>query len=157
MQYNATTHSVSILPLDLADLKTVKSFAQQTLDNLKKDKLDILFLNAGMNKAAKGPGVYGSPWCEAYVVNHLCKLNAIGISARINSGRSTDCLHTTAQHYLTHLLREKLLASHSRVIVVSSGLIRAVKEDSISISIPTFPPHLRFHANEKPQNHSQAI
>ena len=48
-------------------------FAQETLENLNKEKLDILFLNAGMNKAAKGPGLNGSPWCEAYLVNHLCK------------------------------------------------------------------------------------
>lgn len=107
VQYDAKTHSVSILPLDLADLRTVKPFAQQTLEALNQDRLDILFLNAGMNKAATGPGLHGSKWCEAYVVNHL------------------------SQHYLTQLLRPKLSASHSRVVVVSSGLIRAVKEADI--------------------------
>ncbi|KAK6068435.1 short-chain dehydrogenase [Seiridium cupressi] len=107
VEYDATTHSVSILPLDLADLGTVKPFAQRTLKTLEKDKVDILFLNAGMNKAADGPGLHGSKWCEAYLVNHL------------------------SQHYLTQLLRHKLGASHSRVVVVSSGLIRGVKEADI--------------------------
>lgn len=71
--YDTKTHSISILPPDLADLRTVKSFAQQTLEDLSKNKLDVLFLNAGMNKAAKGPGLHGSPWCESYVINHLCE------------------------------------------------------------------------------------
>lgn len=33
-----------------------------------------------------------------------------------------------AQHYLVHLLREKLVASRSRVIVVSSGAVQALKD-----------------------------
>lgn len=73
VHYDAATHNLSVLPLDLANLRSVKSFAQQSLEKLSKDKLDILLLNAGMNKAAKGPGLHGSNWCEAYVVNHLCK------------------------------------------------------------------------------------
>lgn len=73
LQYDATKHSISILPLNLADLRTVRSFAQRALDVLNQDKLDVLFLNAGMNKAAKGPGLHGSTWCEAYMVNHLCE------------------------------------------------------------------------------------
>lgn len=36
----------------------------------------------------------------------------------------------TAQHYLIHLLREKLVASHSRIVVVSSGAIRNVQDPS---------------------------
>lgn len=71
--YAKTTHSVSILLLDLSDLRTVKSFAQRALESLEEAQLDVLFLNAGMNKAPKGPGLNGSPWCEAYLVNHLCK------------------------------------------------------------------------------------
>ncbi|KAJ8124268.1 hypothetical protein O1611_g9374 [Lasiodiplodia mahajangana] len=71
LKYDAATHSVSILPLELTDLRGVRSFAQQTLDKLGKDNLDILFLNAGMNKPATGPGPNGSKWCEALVVNHL--------------------------------------------------------------------------------------
>jgi len=35
-----------------------------------------------------------------------------------------------AQHYLLHLLREKLAASKSRIVVVSSGAIRIVKDPS---------------------------
>lgn len=82
LQYDATKHTISVLPLDLADLKTVKTFAQQTLEYLSKEKLDVLFLNAGMNKAAVGPGLHGSPWCEAYVVNHLCTVTMIDTNGK---------------------------------------------------------------------------
>ncbi|KAI1871491.1 uncharacterized protein JN550_004485 [Neoarthrinium moseri] len=105
IKYDAGLHSISFLPLDLSDLSDVKSFAQQTLDRLEKDKIDVLFLNAGMAKGADGPGPHGSQWCEAYVVNHL------------------------SQHYLTHLLRNKLVESHSRVVVVSSGAVRNLREN----------------------------
>lgn len=35
---------------------------------------------------------------------------------------------SAAQHYLTHLLREKLVASKSRIVIVSSGAIRRVSD-----------------------------
>ncbi|KAI1753721.1 hypothetical protein F4782DRAFT_495448 [Xylaria castorea] len=105
LKYDAAMHSVSILPLELADLRGVKSFAQQTLDKLGNDNLDILLLNAAMNKPATGPGPNGSKWCEALVVNNL------------------------SQHYLTHLLEEKVRESRSRVVVVSSGSIRNIRDD----------------------------
>lgn len=73
MKYDASQHSVSIFPLDLSDMRTVKPFARETLESLGQDKLDVLLLNAALNKAATGPEVHGSPWCEAYVVNHLCE------------------------------------------------------------------------------------
>ncbi|KAI0149452.1 hypothetical protein BJ166DRAFT_596397 [Pestalotiopsis sp. NC0098] len=98
-------HSISLLPLDLSDLRNVKSFAQQTLEQLGQDKLDFLFLNAALIKAANEPGPHGSKWCEALVVNHL------------------------SQHYLTHLLREKLTTSQSRMVVVSSGAIRNLPDN----------------------------
>lgn len=44
----------------------------------------------------------------------------------------------TAQHYLTHLLREKLVASKSRVVVVSSGAIRMVSDACKSYMYPKF-------------------
>ncbi|KAI0556030.1 hypothetical protein F4679DRAFT_520788 [Xylaria curta] len=105
LKYDAAVHSVSILPLELADLKAVKSFAQQTLDKLGSHELDVLLLNAALNKPATGPGPNGSKWCEAFVVNHL------------------------SQHYLTHLLEEKVRESRSRVIVVSSGAVRSIRDD----------------------------
>lgn len=73
LKTDAGKHTVSLLPLDLTDLRNVKSFAQQTLEKLGQDKVDILFLNAGMGKAADEPGLHGSKWCESHVVNHLCK------------------------------------------------------------------------------------
>jgi NAD(P)-dependent dehydrogenase (short-subunit alcohol dehydrogenase family) len=78
--YDESKHSISVLPLDLASLKTVKSFAEIALGYLGNDTLDILFLNAGMNKAATEPLPDSSTWCEAYLVNHLGKSGAYCIS-----------------------------------------------------------------------------
>ncbi|KAF5023400.1 hypothetical protein F66182_4557 [Fusarium sp. NRRL 66182] len=106
LQYDRSTGGVTILPLALSDLKAVKSFAEQTLDKLGKTKIDYLLLNAGMSVAAEGPGPHGSKWCEAHVVNHL------------------------SQHYLVHLLREKLVDSKSRIVFVSSGAVCRVSDPS---------------------------
>lgn len=73
LKYDSSMHSLTILPLELSDLKAVKGFAQQTLDTLGETKIDYLFLNAGMAKGAEGPGPHGSKWSETYIVNHLCK------------------------------------------------------------------------------------
>lgn len=73
LKFDSTTHSLTVLPLELSNLKTVKSFAQKTLEKLGRDRLDYFLLNAGMAKGASGPGPHGSKWCEAYVVNHLCE------------------------------------------------------------------------------------
>lgn len=75
LKYDAAKHSLTILPLELASLKGVKSFARQTIQNLGKKKLDYLLLNAALMKTADSP-VEGSKWCEPYIVNHLCKLPA---------------------------------------------------------------------------------
>ncbi|KAK3342690.1 hypothetical protein B0H65DRAFT_226603 [Neurospora tetraspora] len=111
-------HSLEILPLELSDLKTVKRFADQTLEKLgeKQQGIDYLLLNAGITNGAgtEKPGPGGSKWCEALVVNHL------------------------SQHYLTHLLLPALLRSdrtdttdsESRIVVVSSGAIRRVTDPS---------------------------
>lgn len=40
-----------------------------------------------------------------------------------------------AQHYLTHLLKDKLIESKSRIIVVSSGGIRRITDPSKSIAV----------------------
>lgn len=104
LKFDSATHSITVLPLELSNLNDVKSFAHKTLQNLGQDKLDYLFLNAGMAKGAEGPGAHGSKWCELYVVNHL------------------------SQHYLTHLLGEKLVASKSRVVIVSSGAVSRVTD-----------------------------
>ncbi|KAJ5587421.1 uncharacterized protein N7459_003186 [Penicillium hispanicum] len=104
LSFDKTHNSISILPLDLSDLRSVQLFAQKALTQLGPNRLDYLFLCAGTLDDAKGPGPHGSQWCQGYVVNHL------------------------AQHYLTHLLRETLAASQSRVVVVSSGAIRNVRD-----------------------------
>lgn len=71
VDYNKTKHSFDFLPLELSDLKNVRSFAQQVLK--QTDKIDYLVLNAALTKAANEDGINGSNWCETYLVNHLCK------------------------------------------------------------------------------------
>ncbi|ORY68366.1 uncharacterized protein BCR38DRAFT_422959 [Pseudomassariella vexata] len=113
LPYDTSKHSLSILPLELSNLSNVKYFALKTLTKLGggtqegESKLDYLLLNAAVSKAAgtESPGPNGSKWCEALVVNHL------------------------AQHYLVHLLRDKLTASQSRIVFVSSGAIRNVRDN----------------------------
>ncbi|KAF7552549.1 hypothetical protein G7Z17_g4241 [Cylindrodendrum hubeiense] len=107
LQFDKAANSTTILPLDLADLKGVKSFAEQTLDKLGQGKIDYLLLNAGITNGAEEPGPNGSKWCESYIVNSL------------------------SQHYLIHLLRDKLVESKSRIVVVSSGAIRNVPDPSV--------------------------
>ncbi|KAI2617489.1 NAD(P)-binding protein [Hypoxylon sp. NC1633] len=106
LKYDSTKHSLTVLPLELSNLKTVKTFTQQTLEKVGQDKIDYLMLNAGMVKEASTP-LPGSKWSETYIVNHL------------------------SQHYLIHLLRGKLEASRSRIVVVSSGAVRNVQDPSL--------------------------
>lgn len=73
LKFDSDKHSLTVLPLELSNLKTVKSFARKALERLGQDKLDYYLMNAGLAKAAQGPGPHGSKWCEAYVVNHLCQ------------------------------------------------------------------------------------
>ncbi|GAB1316106.1 hypothetical protein MFIFM68171_06316 [Madurella fahalii] len=110
LQFDAARHSLTVLPLELSDLRSARDFAQQALQRLGRDadsELDYLLLNAAITNGAELPGPRGSKWCESYVVNHL------------------------SQHYLVHLLREKLVASRSRIVFVSSGAIRRVEDTSV--------------------------
>ncbi|TLD35836.1 NAD(P)-binding protein [Venturia nashicola] len=97
-------HALTILPLELTDLRTVKKFASQVLQTLGSNNIDILFLNAALVKSAEEAGVNGSKYNEPYLVNHL------------------------SQHYLIHLLRDKLVSSHSRIVFVSSGSLSSFTE-----------------------------
>ncbi|CAG1975032.1 unnamed protein product [Fusarium graminearum] len=107
LNYDRSASGVTILPLELNDLKGVKSFADQTLEKLGQGKIDYLLLNAGLGGvSADEPGPNGSKWCEPHVVNHL------------------------SQYYLVHLLREKLVESKSRIVFVSSGAVRRVSDPS---------------------------
>lgn len=106
LSYDRAASSVTVLPCELNDLRGVKTFAQQALEKLGQDGIDYLFLSAAITKDAKEKGPYGSKWCESLIVNHY------------------------SQHYLVHLLREKLVASKSRIVVVSSGAVRSVPDVS---------------------------
>lgn len=66
-------HDVTVLPLELSDLRGVRTFAQQALQKIGQGKIDYLFLNAAISNGADKPGPHGSKWCEPYIVNHLCK------------------------------------------------------------------------------------
>ncbi|KAI1655841.1 NAD(P)-binding protein [Daldinia decipiens] len=104
LKYDNNKHSLTIFPLELSNLKTVKTFSQQALENVGQDKIDYLVLNAAIGNNSEQPGPHGSKWSEPYIVNHL------------------------SQHYLVHLLREKLETSKSRIVVVSSGAACLVKD-----------------------------
>ncbi|KAJ2996296.1 hypothetical protein NUW58_g1021 [Xylaria curta] len=108
LKYDDSKHTITILPLELNNLKTVKSFAQRALGELGSGPIDYLMLNAAtaMSKTVAERGPHGSKWIEPYLVNHL------------------------SQHYLLHLLRPKLEQSKTRVVVVSSGAVRGVKDPS---------------------------
>ncbi|CAG9942737.1 unnamed protein product [Clonostachys rosea f. rosea IK726] len=107
LKYDRAVHSLSILPLELNNLKTVKSFATESLTQVGSSKIDYLFLCAGISEGADKPGPHGSKWCEPFIVNHL------------------------SQHYLVHLLHEKLVESKSRLVFVSSGAVRNVPDVSV--------------------------
>lgn len=73
LTYDRSKSSVSVLPLELNNLKGVKTFAQETLEKLGSDKIDYLFLNAGISDGAEAKGPFGSKWCESLIVNHYCE------------------------------------------------------------------------------------
>ena len=81
------------------------------VEDMLQQGIDILLLNAAISDGADKPGPHGSKWSEALIVNHL------------------------AQHYLVHLLRDKLVESKSRVVFVSSGAVRQVEDPSMSCGI----------------------
>ncbi|UKZ76550.1 hypothetical protein TrVFT333_004257 [Trichoderma virens FT-333] len=94
LAYDRSGHAVTVLPLELSDVRTVKTFSQQALEKIGGDKIDYLLLNAAITDGAEKPG-------------------------------------PKAQHYLTHLLREKLVGSKSRIVFVSSGAIRRITDPSV--------------------------
>ncbi|KAJ5318615.1 hypothetical protein N7476_005035 [Penicillium atrosanguineum] len=106
LDFNRSASAVIVLPLELSDLNTVKTFSSKVLEILGRDNIDFLYMNAALAKDATLPTPNGSKWCEALVVNH------------------------TSQHYLVHLLREKLIFSKSRLIFVSSSAICSVTDPS---------------------------
>ncbi|KAK7990595.1 hypothetical protein PG990_014875 [Apiospora arundinis] len=100
LQYDNRHHRIIVLRLELTDLMSVHQFAENAMARVPDlTPVNYLFLNAGMAKEA-GPSSHKSQWCDTQVVNQL------------------------SHHYLMHLLRNKLIASKSRIVVVSSGGIR---------------------------------
>lgn len=64
-----------MLPLDLADVRNVKPFAQQTLAKLGQTGINYLLLNAAVIKNTEQPPLNNSKWCESLVVNHISELS----------------------------------------------------------------------------------
>ena len=73
LSYDRAANPVTVLPLELSDLRNVRDFANETLAKLGQDKLDYLFLCGGITNGAEKPGPHGSKWCESLIVNHLCE------------------------------------------------------------------------------------
>lgn len=65
---------MTVLPLELSDLKGTKGFAREVLSLLgageQKKKLDFLLLNAAISGSGQKKGPWG--WNEGLTVNHLC-------------------------------------------------------------------------------------
>ncbi|KAG5973324.1 hypothetical protein E4U56_005111 [Claviceps arundinis] len=104
LDFDRAVHEIVVQPLDLCDLSKVKTFAQKVLEEIGKTTIDYLLLSAGMFKPATEESSWRSKWCEMAVVNHF------------------------SQHYLIHLLREKLFAFQTRIVMVSSGGVRDVED-----------------------------
>ncbi|KAJ7657354.1 hypothetical protein DFH06DRAFT_1131852 [Mycena polygramma] len=104
LKFDESQHSVDVLPLQLSDLKSVKTFSQDVLKRVESGHIDYLLLNAAQSNGAGSKDPPGPKWCESYIVNHL------------------------SQHYLTHLLRAKLVDSKARLVFVSSGAVQMVKD-----------------------------
>ena len=73
LDFNRSASAVIVLPLELSDLNTVKTFSSKVLEILGQDKIDFLYMNAALAKDAALPAPNGSKWCEALVVNHTCE------------------------------------------------------------------------------------
>lgn len=69
--FDQARHQLKVAPLELADLKNTRAFAQQTLSDLGSTAIDFLVLNAAISDGSEEPGPNGSKWSEAYIVNHL--------------------------------------------------------------------------------------
>ncbi|QDS68837.1 hypothetical protein FKW77_007090 [Venturia effusa] len=118
LPYNREKHTITLLPLELTDLRTVKKFAARVLQLLDTKPIDILLLNAALVKTADEPRTNDSRYNEPFLVNHL------------------------SQHYLLHLLRPRLTNSHTRIIFVSSGSLSSFKDTASLDSLVKAPsPH----------------
>ncbi|KAK7937324.1 uncharacterized protein PG986_014192 [Apiospora aurea] len=111
--YENRKHRLVFLTLEPSNLMSVHEFAEQVIARTPRDEeldylpLDYLFLNADTAQEA-GTSTHGSKWCDAHIVNHLVHM----------------ALRDTAHHYLMHLIRDWLIPAKSRVMFISSEVIR---------------------------------
>lgn len=71
VDFDRKANPVTLLPLDLTDVKGTKTFAQRVLQDLDTTGIDYLLLNAALIKNASEATPYGGKWCESMVVNHV--------------------------------------------------------------------------------------
>ncbi|KAK6954949.1 hypothetical protein Daesc_002578 [Daldinia eschscholtzii] len=112
LKYDGSKHSLTIFPLELSNLKTVKTFSQQTLDKLGQDKIDYLLLNAAISKNAEQPGPFGSKW--KYLEEDLKG----GSKTERSVYASTKFVQLLGAHWWHRQLKDKC-----QVVAVSPGLI----------------------------------
>lgn len=62
------------------------------------------------------------------MVRAICRESSLYATGLFACSDPHTLTSLAAQHYLIHLLREKLVASKSRVVIVSSGAIRRVSD-----------------------------
>lgn len=108
---------VTILPLDLASLASVRAFAQAVVHQLGDTRIDVLVLNAGLHgssadqRSADGYGV-------TFAVNHLA-------------------------HYLLARLLLPYMADHSRLVITSSNMhdppIKAIGPKALDLTAWAYP------------------
>ncbi|POR35559.1 Uncharacterized protein TPAR_04260 [Tolypocladium paradoxum] len=122
LQFDRSANAVTVLPLDLADLQGVKTFAQQALQKLGQETVDYLLMNAAMIKGTDVAGLHGSKWCETVIVNHFCVLEK-----ELMAGSGVEFRTTYSQSKFVQLLGahwwRRQLAGQCDVVAVSPGLI----------------------------------
>lgn len=73
LAFDRDANKVTVLPLELNNLRNVQTFAKETLASLGQDKVDYLMIGAAITNGSEQPGPHGSKWCESHIVNHLCR------------------------------------------------------------------------------------
>ncbi|CAI4212370.1 unnamed protein product [Parascedosporium putredinis] len=122
VDFDKTKHSISVLPLELSDLKSVKTFAAQALEALGGESLDYLLLNAALGPGGESSKPTGSKWREIQVVNAICVLDE-----HLKAGTTDKTITIYSETKFVGLLNahwwRRRLQGKCVVVAVSPGLI----------------------------------
>ncbi|KAI0181899.1 NAD(P)-binding protein [Hypoxylon sp. FL1284] len=131
LKYDSSTHSLTIFPLELSNLRNVKTFSQQALSTVGQGNIDYLLLNAAISMSAEKPGPHGSKWS-------LLEEDVKGSSTSERGTYSaTKFIHLLGAHWW-----RRQLQGTCRVVAVSPGLIpgtglpRGTKLSSLPVDHP---------------------